>query len=217
MPRASPFQPEYLDSDACAQGFRWLCYGFVLVILSLHFINCDILPDFIGWGLMAVGFSRIAPSHPTARVLAWVSTVMIFVSLASLLTLSLGQIVMTTWFIASSLVELWVTWSMCGIVADIARMVGDMELKEKAEFRRKLYGIGVLLMAAAAVATPLQFLFGIPGLLIVLVSLVLIIMLLVQAKRVCDNYIIPHWADETLTQFKPISSPESGKSEPPGR
>lgn len=41
-------------------GFQWLFWGFLFVMLSFSINNFDILPDIVGYILFAVGFSKLS-------------------------------------------------------------------------------------------------------------------------------------------------------------
>ena len=70
-------------------GFNLIFWGLLFVVLDIRISSVDlVLPDFVGYILIAIGLSRLAPHHQwfrTARILA---IVLVFVSLTTLVEIA---------------------------------------------------------------------------------------------------------------------------------
>jgi hypothetical protein len=163
--------------------FGQIFWGLLVVILDFHFNRVDILPDFVGYVLIAIGCRGLvfASRHfSTASVMSWV-----------LLTLNLlefafrgdeGQVFQ--W--ASLVFDSAMMWFLLGGVMELATAHQRMDLSESASKRRIAYVVlrglltltGLVAEGSRGVATVI----AVAGLVCMLSLLFLILHLIHRAK-----------------------------------
>ncbi len=141
------------------RGFRRIFWGLFLVILDFRINGFDILPDFLGFALIAMGLGLLVPLDRrflTARVLA---VLLIVLSLATLLQhtdAAEADAWPTAWAlfeVVYDVLDLAMIWLLCGGIIAVAGERGLRDLADRASFRRMLYvGLAMLGWVVALLA-----------------------------------------------------------------
>lgn len=70
-------------------GFNLIFWGLLFVVLDIRISSVDLfLPDFVGYILIAIGLSRLAPHHQWFRTARIFAIILIFVSLTTLVEIA---------------------------------------------------------------------------------------------------------------------------------
>lgn len=157
-----------------ATRFGQVFWGLLLVILDVTINRFDILPDFIGYILVAVGLGGLtclSPQFATACTCAWVLVPVAVVGLLpsrelavviELVNLGLGCVMM---------------WYLLGGIMDYSIARDRPDLAERASTRRVAY---VALMCAATLLGFVARGIGKPASLLVVIAVVCLLVLLIM-------------------------------------
>src|SRR6516162_4923791 len=132
----------------------WACLFLEITIgpsLRLGHENflIDVLPDFIGYLMIATAANRLISLHRRARGVRNLALLLSYLTIPTIIQYTVvisqsGNI--TTWYaplwplpIVSGLFELVLVWMLCGLVADLARRAGDETTERRARGRRVIY------------------------------------------------------------------------------
>jgi hypothetical protein len=159
-------------------------WGLLLVILNIRIYRFDVLPDFIGYILVAVGAGglvAVSGRFITARYLSWM---LMPVSLLSLVPdHELGLLP----YLVQATLNIGMIWSLLGGIADLAVSCGRLDLAGHAAKRRTLYasfmGFSVLLILQARADRSEA---GLAAVLIVIAMLVITVLVLQLIWKVRD-------------------------------
>ena len=116
--------------------FLQVFWGLVLVIFDVSIHRIDLLPDFIGYALIAVGaggLRLLSPAFDATRTYAW-----LLVSVSVLATLPLPEI---DFFLKTVLVviDCLMMWALLDGVKEYSLYHDRIDLAERAEWRRVAY------------------------------------------------------------------------------
>jgi hypothetical protein len=169
----------------------------------------DVLPDFIGYLLIATAANRLIPLHRWARA---IRNLALFLSYWSIPTIIQYTVVtsqsggITTWkaplwglAIVGCPLDLALVWMLCGLVADLARRAGDEATGRRARARRALYVFLKVLMVgglALVLLSPNRELMlggALAGVLMGLVLLGLMMGLMWRAERMFQERLEVEW------------------------
>jgi hypothetical protein len=183
--------------------FLAITIGPVVTLGSERFV-IDLLPDFLGYALMAAGAHRLARLHGGARSIRNLALLLNFLALplciqyqvqtgqAGNVTYWLAPPVFWPFWVIVPLLDLVVVWKLCGLVADLGRWTNDWQTVQVALSRRSLYVlIRLLTLAGVAVALVMPASVGlIIGVVVVTVLLGIILLCLMmglmsRARRIC--------------------------------
>jgi len=195
-------------------AFRQIGWAFLFILISVgipyrdgdQVFSFDLLPDFIGYLMIATAADRLIVVHRRARLVRNLALLLTFLSIPTIVQYAVVTSEsenVTTWkspfwpltFIPM-LLDLVLVWILCGLVADLARRAGNRAAESRAYTRRSLYvfiRIVVLAVVGLALFAPNPALIvgaaavGIGGGIIVLV---LMIGLMGRAER-----LLPHLPD----------------------
>jgi tetratricopeptide (TPR) repeat protein len=199
-----------------AMPFLALTAGPVLTIGNEQLL-IDLLPDFVGFALIASGAGRLMHLHAGARGVRNLALVLMYLSmpLAIQYRRIVGQAgnltfwVMPLWPLASLVSVLGgaMAWRLCGLIADLARAAGVPRTERSAHSRR---GLG-LLMAVLTLALvyvlhqlPQWLMPALIGYLIAGLTVTCLMMgLLNQARNICldDSFDLPGDGDQEGTSW----------------
>jgi len=158
------------------QGMLWVLAGVLCTFVDLRINRVDLLPDVMGYGLIALGASALVPLEATfrrVRLLAW-----------PLAAVSLADLVEVRWFLAEygdltytynplwpalvlcAVLNIVMMWTLISGVQRLALGRCRMVLARSAEQYRSIYviaaGFGAALIAVYLYAPQLEFYFGLP-------------------------------------------------------
>src|SRR5262249_48752380 len=152
-----------------AGAFRQFGWAFLFLGISIgpsfrlghESFLIDVLPDFIGYLMIATAANRLVPVHRRAR---GVRDLALFLSYLTIPTVVQSPVVpsqsgnFTPWTpplwpltVAVGLLELVLVWGLCGLVADLARRAGDDVTEQKAQARRVAYVLFKVLLTGGLV------------------------------------------------------------------
>ncbi|MGM0884573.1 MAG: hypothetical protein ACQEXQ_26485 [Bacillota bacterium] len=126
---------------------RRLGWGLVFQIIDIHIVFFDLLPDFIGYIMMASALHKLSTEHYLFRRAMWVATAMIFLSLPGVVMKSniaisdFASIPLSQHLYSQAMLALHVLlafWIFNGLYA-IAQQAGDSHLLDSIINRRNLY------------------------------------------------------------------------------
>jgi hypothetical protein len=194
-----------------AGAFRQIGWSFLFLGISIgpsfrlghESFLIDVLPDFIGYLMIATAANRLVPLHRQAR---GVRNLALFLSYLTIPTIIQYTVVtsqsgnITTWkaplwplAIVSGLFELVLVWMLCGLVADLARRAGDEVTEQRARVSRVLYIFFKIVLtggfALVLVSPNRELIIGgaIAAVVIGLVLLGLMMGLMWRAERMCEE------------------------------
>ena len=160
-------------------------WGILLAMLDFRINGFDLLPDFLGYLLVAIGCTGLISASSLfkpARLIAWI---LVIFELASLAGARLGEPISSV----DSLLDLVLIWCVLGGVIELAVAQGREDLARRATVRRKLYLIATLISFLMPRLFPRGFesaeiagIFSILLVVFILVLAVLILHVLYQAK-----------------------------------
>lgn len=190
-------------------AFRRMGWAFLLVGITIgptlrlgqdQFV-LDLLPDFIGFLMIATAANRLLPFLRQARGIRNLAMALVYLTIPTILQYSVvtshGANV-STWksplwplMIVQSLLELILVWKLCGLVAHLARRVGDVATEQRARAGRIVYaalktmltvGLGfvVLLQNPSLILTGV-----IGGVTIGLAMMIVMMQVMWRAERMC--------------------------------
>jgi hypothetical protein len=182
----------------------------------------DVLPDFVGYWLIAINAQRLVPLHAGAKSVRNLALVLNFLSIPACVqyTVVTAQSGGITRFwaplwplaVALALLDLILVWKLCGLTADLARALGDQETERAALSRRGLYVVLRILLAGGAAAilvapAPVAALWGANALMALgLLVMALMMGLMRRAEKMCR----PHSAVLAAGEAGPSQSARLG-------
>lgn len=193
---------DMIHSEPCVSAFLRMFWSFLFFLdfrIGINNVHIDVLPDFIGWILIASALGWILGLHSDIKLIRTLSLVSIFLSIFDLVEIKIpikkiGGISydFSMFFpigIALAILSIIVIWKLCGVIMDMAEAVGNQLIRERADFRRKLYlafmiAITVVIGICFAVP-PLIFIFAIGGLIAAIVIFCLLMGLMKATANMC--------------------------------
>lgn len=168
----------------------FIFWGLILVLLDLNINQFDILPDFIGYILVAIGCHGLISASrqfATARNASWVLV------LWTLVDLILPGGIKEVLTVIASIINCIMMWFLMGGFMDISHSINRPDFADKASIRRLFYVFlslagsvltfcAILMRSIAASALILLFI-GIPG----IVVYIMILYLIYQIKGGVEN------------------------------
>ena len=168
-----PLNAAMITSTECERAFRRmvLVFIFLLIDLKLAFLPDMILPDFLGWLMLAGALNLIMGMRSDVRnmrntccLLAALSVIWTFLALLRVVDIVPRQAVIAVGLGLDAVIvalEVYVIWWLCGLILDIASARQEERLQQDAATRRRLYvglavaifvirGCGQLLFLATA-------------------------------------------------------------------
>jgi hypothetical protein len=127
------------------RGFRRIFWGLLFTVFDFHINGFDLLPDVVGFLLIALGLGLLAPQSlrfHTARIMAWFLFVLWFASLFSLVEGANEGGPFGGWFyfgVVRDVIDVTMVWQLCGGIIELARERGHEDLALRANTRRALY------------------------------------------------------------------------------
>jgi hypothetical protein len=156
---------DMIHSEPCIRAFERIFWAFLFFFdfrLGVNNVHVDIIPDFIGWILMASALGWILELHSEIKGIRTLSHWLILLSIFDLIEIRMpanraGQI--SCWTapmfligILTLILSLIAIWRLCGVIVDMAAEVGSTLIRERADFRRRLYvGFTIAVYVAAGI------------------------------------------------------------------
>jgi len=193
---------DMIHSEPCVRAFSRMFWAFLFFLdfrIGINKVHIDVLPDFIGWILIATALGWILGLHSDIKLIRILSLVSIFLSIFDLIEIKapikkIGAITydISIFFpigIALAILSIIVIWKLCGVIMEMAEAVGNELIRERADFRRKLYlafMIALLVVIVICfVVPPLIFIFAIGGLIAAIVIFCLLMGLMKATANMC--------------------------------
>ncbi|MHC4621663.1 MAG: hypothetical protein ACYTEQ_28305 [Planctomycetota bacterium] len=156
---------DMIHSEGCARAFGRMFWAFLFFFdfrLGSSGVLVDVIPDFIGWILMASALGWILGLHTEIPKIRTLTYWMIFLSIFDLVDIQIPinrvrQIPCWTapvlfLGLITLVLKLIVIWRLCGVIVDMAAAVNEPLIRERADFRRKLYlGFSILFLAVSRI------------------------------------------------------------------
>jgi tetratricopeptide (TPR) repeat protein len=209
---------DYPPPDWYAAGFSRIFWAMPLLALTAgpllqvgqEQLLLDLLPDFVGYALIASGAGRLMRLHPRARGVRNLALLLNFLSIPLWIqyrrvTGQFGNLtswVMPLWPLATLVSVLGgaIVWRLCGIIADLARAANVPRTEQSARSRRGLglimavltLGLVFILHQAPQWLPPALVVYLIAGLIVTC----LMMGLMSQAYHLCQKYSFaeePQW------------------------
>jgi hypothetical protein len=170
--------------------FSFIFWGLVFLVVNISINRFDLLPNGVGYALIAIGCGRLAgvsPRFTTAQILSWVLAVLWLVDF-----IDMPRDAAVIYGLATTVVRCIMMWMLLGGVIDLAMRCARVDLAQRASNRRMAY---VVLAAFAAslgfVGKGLGELAGPMILFAVVVGLVIMVMILHLIYRVRSEIAVP--------------------------
>ena len=164
-----------------ARRFNQIFWGLLLVVLDLHLRRIDVLPDFIGYILVALGCGglvALSSQFSTARIVSWILVVS---SLAWFVVPGLGWL----FTLLHIVLDCVMMWFLLGGVMEFSSAKTRPDFAERASKLRIAY---VALMAVGAlaglVARGRHDVAKVMALVVIIGSLILVALILLLIHRV---------------------------------
>jgi hypothetical protein len=201
-----------------ASGFARMFWAFLFLGLSFRLtltlgretFMIDLLPDFLGYLLIAAGAHRLLDLHPRARGIRNLAMLLTFLALPDAVQykIELSQAGNLTYWITPTfplslvvgILDAVLVWKLCGLIANVARQAMVARTEQAALNRRVFYvvlkvitlGIVGLVFAAPLLIIPA----AIVGVILGIIVMCLMMGLMRQAERLCAAGLV---AGETAT------------------
>jgi hypothetical protein len=139
-----------------AGAFRRIGWAFLFLGISIgpsirqgdESFLIDVLPDFIGYLMIATAANRLVPLHPRARGVRNLALLLTYLTIPTIIQYTVvtsKSETITIWLaplwpllILQALLQMVLVWMLCGLVADLARRAGDAATEKRARVRRVL-------------------------------------------------------------------------------
>jgi hypothetical protein len=197
-----------ISTERCASAFGRMFWGYLFFIdfhVGINNVHVDLLPDFVGWLLIASALATIVDLSPKVAGLRNLAFWLVFLSLFDLVEIRtrLSQSgTFTTWTtptlpigIIAAVLDIFFMWRLCGLIIDMASLTGDRTIGNRADFRRRLY---VALVVALAISIVIMVAVPPFGLVVLVIGLPLTILvyclmmgLMKGTEKMCRGYEAP--------------------------
>jgi hypothetical protein len=171
-------------------AFRQIGWAFLFLGLRIGLtfqlgtvaVVIDLLPDFVGYLMIATAANRLIVLDRRARLVRNLALVLTFLTIPMVVEIGAATPVpggAATWAVtagpltaAQMVLDPVLVWILCGLVADLAGRAGDESTREKAVSRRVMY----VVLRALVIAGPLVvFVLPNPALLLAMVVAVMVV------------------------------------------
>jgi hypothetical protein len=156
--------PEMIHTEQCASAFRRMFWAFPFFLdlrVGINEVHVDLLPDFVGWALIASALTWILPLAPIVAGLRTLAYWLVFLAIFDLVEIRIplrqaGNVTMwiTPTFpigIIAAILDMLFIWRLCGLIIEMASVTRNATIREKADFRRRFY-VAFIILAVVAVA-----------------------------------------------------------------
>lgn len=189
----------------CAAAFSkisWALVFFFDIRIGINGVRVDLLPDFVGWWMMASALELILDLAFVVRTLRTLVHWLVFLSLFDLVEVSYpiakygeGTVSISACFpigLITAALAMVAIWKLCGLIMELAIDLHEEEIWRRASFRRKAYLIWPVTVLAGVLATggitSLALPLFVVGFAIDLTLACLMIGLMAGAAQMCDRH-----------------------------
>ena len=194
-------------AERYASGFARMFWAFLFLGISFRLtwtlgrqqFMIDLLPDFIGYLLIAAGANRLLGLHAKARGIRNLAMVLTFLALPDAVQyrIDLGRSGNVTYWITATfplaiitnILDIVLVWKLCGLIADVARQASVTRTEYCALVRRSYYLflklLGLAALGLVFVAPLLIIPAVIVGVVLGIAVMCLMMGLMRQAERLC--------------------------------
>ena len=143
----------------CATAFQHMIWAFIFFVdvrLGINNVHLDVLPDVIGWAIIASALTTILELSPIIRILRTLAYWLLFLSLFDVVEFRITVVqadnvtlwISPTFFVSiiSTILDSILIWKLCGLIMAIATAMNNPKIRRRASFRRKLYLALVVLL-----------------------------------------------------------------------
>src|SRR5262249_13292485 len=205
-----------------ASGFARMFWAFLFLGIRFRLtwsvgrqqFMIDLLPDFIGYLLIAAGANRLLGLHAQARGIRNLAMVLTFLALPDAVQyrIDLGQSNNVTYWITAtfplaiitSILDIVLMWKLCGLIADVARQATVTRTESCALVRRSFYLflklLGLVMLGLVFVAPLLIIPAVIAGVVLGIAVMCLMMGLMRQAERLCAAGLVVGEGDAAETR-----------------
>ena len=157
--------------------FGYMFWGLLLVILHICINGFDLLPDGLGYVLVATGCSgltSLSPRFSTAKALCWALAILWVVGFA--VRGDAGVI----YGVATMVINCIMMWMLLGGIIEFARARNRIDLANSASNRRVAYVVLAVAAALLGVVARGSRDFAIPLVLIIVVSMLAVVVMILH-------------------------------------
>ena len=193
---------EIIRTERCAAAFQWMFRAFVFFLdfcLSVNNVHVDLLPDLIGWLMIASALTTIPDLSRVVPTLRTLSYWLLFLSLFDVIEIRIPMMQtgnVTTWMspafflgIISMILDILLIWKLCGLIMAMAAAVDSTTIWQRADFLRKLYVSFAALLSIAVLISfavpPFVFIAVVVGLPVALIVMCLMMGLMIGTANMC--------------------------------
>ena len=155
-----------IRSEECAAAFDRMFWAFLFFLdfrLGVNNVHVDVLPDFIGWLMIASALTSILELTPKMHGIRTLAYWLVFLSLFDMVEIRIpfmksgnftGYISPTFPLgIIATILDLLLIWKLCGVIIEMATAVGDDVIHERADFRRRIYLIFAICLSLSVLVS----------------------------------------------------------------
>lgn len=172
--------PDGISARTVSTRFGLIFWGRLLVILDLYIFDIDVLPDFIGYIIVAVGCAGLSSVPRRFTVASVLSSILTAFALTACL---LPGGIATGFEFLNIAVGCTMIWFLLGGVMELAPARQRVDLSERASQCRIAYVVLRCLAALAGVVGGPAIVMGVVVVVCILTLLILILHLLHRAKH----------------------------------
>lgn len=133
---------------------RWVAFGFLIVFVDIRLGGIDVIPDAIGWAIVAAGLLAVSAQHAAFRIALAAASLALVVGLVTEYVLaSTSTADGTVWSVLDSVATTVFVFATCTGMRDLARAAGDDRTATQAGIVRWLdVALTVVMLGVAAAA-----------------------------------------------------------------
>ncbi|WP_053362924.1 hypothetical protein [Bacillus sp. FJAT-27251] len=134
------------------EGFQKIFWGWILVMIEIHFIAMDILPDPIGYLLIYFGLLLLMKEFPSGKKAKNLAVLLMVVSIPTIFIQNnqIGSgLIFSGWFFYTNILEIFIlvlAYFIFQLLISVASEKGNQELVDRTNSTFKLYMVSMLVI-----------------------------------------------------------------------
>ncbi|MCH1626707.1 hypothetical protein [Fredinandcohnia quinoae] len=133
------------------QGFKRLFWGYLLILLEIHYLVVDILPDPLGYYLICSGVVKLSREFPLSTKAKNLAILMIFISIPTVFIQQNAPELNQNWLWSSyataiDILNLILVFYLFQVIMKVATKLGDLALISRSAITFKVYIIVMLII-----------------------------------------------------------------------